>query len=83
MECENEELKRELREREKLKSAAVGQREAAEMRAGLCEEKLNMCCGNGSGNKTRPQKRNGDCRLCRRKKKESRLIRQRAWLLRM
>lgn len=70
VECETEKLKRGLREREKLKSTVVAQIEAAEMRAGLREEKLNMCCGNGSRNR----KRNGDCRLCRRKKK-SRLIR--------
>lgn len=37
--------KRELREREKLKSTEVGLREAAGMRARLCEEKLSMGCG--------------------------------------
>lgn len=45
MGLETAKQKRELREREKLKSTEVGLREAAGMRARLCEGKLSMGCG--------------------------------------
>lgn len=40
--------KRQLREREKLKSTEVGLTEATDMRAGLYNVMLNVCCQGGS-----------------------------------
>lgn len=53
MERETRKQKRELREREKLKSTEVELTEAAGMRERLCEGMLSMCCPGGSRNMIR------------------------------